>query len=169
MNGIDVALVILLLLCGLRGSWRGVFRESFGFAALLLGLLAALRGAAAGAAWLTAHAPVADLSASAVLGVAFVAIFLFVSTLLNLIGVAADQLFGRGSLRIASRASGALFGLGKGAAVLAFALLFLHLFPIVRGIDRQIMDSRLAHPMVNAAGAMLRAGWRDGSAENRQA
>ena len=39
MNGIDVALVILLLLCGLRGSWRGVFRESFGFAALLLGLL----------------------------------------------------------------------------------------------------------------------------------
>ena len=47
MNGIDVALVVLLLLCGLRGSWRGFFRESFGFAALLLGLLAALRGSPA--------------------------------------------------------------------------------------------------------------------------
>ena len=41
MNGIDVALVVLLLVCGLRGSWRGIFRESFGFAGLVLGLLAA--------------------------------------------------------------------------------------------------------------------------------
>ena len=55
MNGIDVALVVLLLLCGLRGSWRGIFRESFGFAALMLGLLAALRGADAGAEWLARH------------------------------------------------------------------------------------------------------------------
>src|SRR5215470_12432512 len=122
MNGIDVALVVLLLVCGLRGSWRGVFRESFGFAGLLVGLLAALRGAEVGAAWLTAHAPIGELSGTALLGAAFVAIFLVVSAAINLIGVACDQLFGRGALRVPSRVGGALFALAKGTAVLAFVL-----------------------------------------------
>jgi uncharacterized membrane protein required for colicin V production len=169
MNAVDVALVVLLLLCGLRGTWRGFFRESFGFAALLLGLVAALRGAEAGAAWVSAHTPAGGLNATALLGIAFVAIFLAVSGLVNLTGVACDQLFGRGVLRIPSRVGGALFALAKGAAVLAFVLLFFHLFPVVPSIDRQIANSRLARPMVSAAGAALRAGWRDGSAENRQA
>ena len=88
---------------------------------------------------------------------------------MNLIGVAADQLFGRGALQVPSRVGGALFALGKGAAVLAFVLLFLQLFPVVPGIDQQIADSRIARPMVAAAGAALRAGWRDGTAENRPA
>jgi uncharacterized membrane protein required for colicin V production len=169
MNGIDVALVVLLLLCALRGSWRGIFRESFGFAALLLGLFAALRGADAVAARLSEYPLAADLSASAVLGVAFVGIFLVVSTLVNLVGVAFDQLFGRGALRIPSRVAGALFALGKGAASLAVVLLFLRLFPVVPALDQQIATSRLARPMVSAAGAALRAGWRGGSAESRPA
>jgi uncharacterized membrane protein required for colicin V production len=169
MNGIDVALALLLLLCGLRGSWRGVFRESFGFAALVLGLLAALRGADAGASWLADHTAAAELTGTALLGAAFIAIFLVVNAAMNLLGVACDQLFGRGALRVVSRVGGALFALGKGAAVLAFVLLFLHLFPVVSGIDQQIAGSRLARPMVSAAGAVLRAGWRDGAAENRPA
>jgi membrane protein required for colicin V production len=169
MNGIDVALVVLLLLCGLRGAWRGLFREAFGFAALLLGLLAALRGADAGASRLAGHFPAADLNGTALLGTAFVAIFLVVSALVNLIGVACDQLFGRGALHIANRIAGALFALGKGIAVLAFVLLFLHLFPVLPGIDQQIAGSRIARPMMSAAGAALRAGWRDGSSGNRQA
>ena len=169
MNGIDVALVVLLLLCGLRGSWRGFFRESFGFAALLLGLLAALRGAEAGASWLSGHTQAAELNGSALLGAAFVVIFLVVSAAVNLVGVACDQLFGRGTLRIPSRIGGALFALGKGGAVLAFVLLFLHLFPVVPGIDQQITGSRIARSMVSAAGAALRAGWRDGSTATRQA
>ena len=169
MNAIDVALVVLLLVCGLRGSWRGFFRESFGFAALVIGLLAALRGAEVGAAWLSGRAPTTELSGSALLGAAFVVIFLVVSALVNLIGVAGDQLFGRGTLRVPSRVAGALFAVGKGAAVLAFVLLFFHLFPVVPGIDQQISGSRLARPMVSAAGAVLRAAWRDGAAENRLA
>lgn len=169
MNAIDVALVILLLLSALRGSWRGIFREGFGFVALLVGLLVALRGAEMGARWLNDSAPGIGLNATALLGAAFVVIFVVVSTLINLIGVACDQLFGRGALRAASRASGALFALAKGAVVLAFVLLFLHLFPVVPGIDRQIMESRIARPMVTAASAALRAGWRDGAAESRQA
>jgi uncharacterized membrane protein required for colicin V production len=169
MNGIDVALVILLLLCGLRGSWRGFFRESFGFAALLLGLLAALRGAPAGAEWLSGRVPSGEMSSSALLGAAFVGIFMIVSAAVNLVGVACDQLFGRGALRVLSRIGGALFGLGKGAAVFAFVLLFLHLFPVVPGIDQQITGSRVARPMISAASAALHAGWRDAAVENRPA
>ena len=169
MNAIDVALVLLLVVCALRGTWRGVFRESFGFAALLLGLLAALRTADSGAGWLAAHTPAGELNGSALVGVAFVVIFMAVSTLINLIGIACDQLFGRGALRIPSRILGAAFALGKGAAALALALLFFHLFPVVPSLDQQIAGSRLARPMVSAAGAALRAGWRNGAAESRQA
>ena len=169
MNGIDGALVVLLLVCGLRGSWRGFFRESFGFAALVLGLLAALRGTDAGANWLSAHAGATPLNGTALLGVAFVLIFLIVSALVNLVGLASDQLFGRGALRIPSRVGGAVFALGKGAAVLAFVLLFFHLFPVVPGIEAQLTGSRIARPMVSAAAAVLRAGWRDEAAENRHA
>jgi len=169
MNGIDVALVVLLLLSGLRGSWRGIFREAFGFLALVVGLLAALRGAPAGAGWLSAAAAGIGLNESALLGIAFVVIFLAVSTLITLVGVACDQFLGRGALRAASRASGAVFALGKGAVVLAFVLLFLHLFPVVPGIDQQIMTSRVGRPLVTAASAVLRAGWRAGADESRHA
>lgn len=160
MNAIDIGLVVVLLLCALRGSWRGLFREVFGFAALLGGLLAALRAAGPAAAWLGSVAPVADLNPTAVLGAGFVGVFLVVSAAVNLVGVAADQVFGRGALRIPSRAIGALFAAGKGAAVAACALLFLQLFPVVKGLDRTILDSRLARPLVSAAEATLRSEWR---------
>jgi uncharacterized membrane protein required for colicin V production len=170
MNALDVALVVLLLVCGLRGSWRGVFRESFGFAALIIGLWAALRCADAGSVWLGARLPAADLNPMALLGAAFVGVFLLVSTVINLVGVACDQVLGRGPLRIPSRVAGALFALGKGAAVAAFALLFLQLFPVIKGLDRTILDSRIARPLVSGAEAALRSGWREhAGAADRQA
>jgi uncharacterized membrane protein required for colicin V production len=169
MNGLDVALVLLLLLAALRGAWRGVFRETFGCAALVLGLAAALRGAEFGASWLTRYPMARDLSPATLVGVAFVAVFLAASTALNLIGVAADQVFGRGALRIPSRIAGALFALAKSGAALALVLLFLHLFPIAPAVDQQITGSRLARPMVSAATAALRAGWRNGAADDRPA
>ena len=170
MNGIDVALVVLLLILALRGSWRGIFRESFGFAALVVGLLAAVRYADAGAGWLSSYAWASELSGPALVGVAFVAIFLVVSAL--------DQ---SDRPRCATSSSGAA-RCGFPAVSVAcssrspraprcsrFVLLFLQLFPVVPGIDRQIAGSRIARPMIAAAGAALRAGWRDGAAENRPA
>jgi hypothetical protein len=111
---------------------------------------------------LSSRLVVADLNAIALVGAAFVIIFIAISTLLSLIGVACDQVFGRGALRLASRCAGAAFAVGKGAAVLAVVLLFLQLFPVVRGLDRQILDSRLGHPLASTAEAALRAGrWAD--------
>ncbi|MGD9764540.1 MAG: CvpA family protein [Candidatus Binatia bacterium] len=169
MNRIDVALVVLLLLCGLRGSWRGVFREAFGFLAVIAGLWAALRWADTGAAWLGARLPWADLNEVALVGGAFVITYLAVSTLLNIAGLAFDQLLGRGPLELPSRVGGAVFALGKGAAVLAVVLLFLQLFPVVHGIDRQILDSRLGLPLMSTAEAALRAGWGGATDAGRHA
>jgi hypothetical protein len=83
---------------------------------------------------------------------------------MSLLGIACDQVLGRGPLRLPSRAAGAVFAAGKGAAIAALALLFLQLFPLVRGLDRQILDSRLGRPLVARAEQVLRAGWRDGAA-----
>lgn len=164
MNAIDIGLVVVLLLCALRGSWRGLFREVFGFVALIGGLIAGLRFAEPAAAWLGTVAPVAEVNPTAVLGIAFVCVFLVVSTVINLVGVAMDQVLGRGALRIPSRIVGALFAAAKGAAVAACALLFLQLFPVVNGLDRRILDSRLARPLVAAAEKTLRSEWRGGAA-----
>ena len=157
MNGIDVALVILLLLCAGRGLWRGFFRESFGFLGLITGLVAALRLSDEGAAWLATYV---DVPAAARLGIAFVGIFILVHTVMNLFGFILDRLLGGVLLRRMSSAAGALFALAKGGAVLAFILLFLHLFPVVPGLDQRIMESQIARPMVSVAGSVIRAGLR---------
>ncbi len=160
MNEIDVALVVLLLICALRGFWRGFFRESCGFFSLIIGIVAALRYAEAGAALLATRIELSDLPATVRLGIAFVGIFAVVNTAGTILGFLCDRLFGSGARRRVTRVGGAVFGLGKGGAVLAFVLLFFYLFPVLPGLDRQIMDSQIARPMVAAASAVLRVGWQ---------
>lgn len=157
MSGIDAALVVLLLLCAVRGLWRGFFRESFGFLALITGLVAALRLSDEGAARLATYL---DAPATARLGIAFVGIFVLLHTAINLLGFVFDRLLGSVLLRRMSAAAGALFALAKGAAVLAFVLLFLHLCPVVPGLDQQIMQSRIGRPMVSVAASVIRTGLR---------
>lgn len=159
MNAMDVALVVLLLLCALRGFWRGFFRESFGFLGLILGIGAALRFSEAAERLLSEWFPAAmALPATGRLGVAFVATFVIVQTFLNLVGSLLDRMVGSLALRRISGAAGALFGVAKGGAVFAFLLLFLHVFPVVPGIDERIMESRVAHSLVSVAGSVVRAG-----------
>ncbi len=161
MNGIDVVLVVLLLIFTVRGFWRGFFRESFGFLALVVGLALALRFADRGAALLAVWLDFPELSAAARLGIAFVGIFVVVQTAINLIGLLCDAVVGRAALRRVSRVTGAGFAVAKGGAILAFVLLFLQLFPVAPQLDRQIMESRLARPLVSVAGLVIRVGWRD--------
>jgi uncharacterized membrane protein required for colicin V production len=157
MSGIDVALVLLLILCALRGLSRGLLRESFGFAGLMLGLLAAMLFAADGARFLGGRL---TLPETASLGVAFVGIFMLIHALLTLFGLLLDRLVATPLTRLLNGSGGALFGLAKGAAVLAFSLLFLRLFPVVPGLDERIIASPVASPMASAAASVLRFGWQ---------
>jgi len=155
MNGLDVALVIVLFVFALRGYWRGFFRESFGVLAVIAGLAAALQLAGLGALWLQERAA---LPAPIQNGAAFVGIFVIVYAIVNCIGVLLDRLTGASRLRVLQRLAGAVLGVAKGAAVLAAALLLLHLLPIVPAADTHIMGSVIARPLVGAAADVLRHG-----------
>ena len=100
MNRIDVALVVLLLLCAVRGFWRGVFRESFGFVGLIAGLVAALRFSQAVSTSLAGAIPGwGALPDAARLGIAFVATFIVVQTFFSLFGYLLDRTVGSISLQ----------------------------------------------------------------------
>jgi membrane protein required for colicin V production len=150
MNGVDIALSVLLAVCALRGYWRGFFRESFGLLALVGGVAAAVRFATLGASALQQYV---RLPAAADAGLAFVLIFVIVHTLVNLIGVLLDRLTAALFLRGINRLAGAVLGAGKGAAVLALVLLFLQLFRVIP--EGQIRGSTIGGPLVNVASKML--------------
>jgi membrane protein required for colicin V production len=155
MNPIDVALAFLLLLCALRGYWRGFFRECFGLLALITGIIAAVRLTAPGAALLQQYA---RLPAPVQTGLSFVVIFVVVHTVVNLVGVLLDRLAAALFLRGINRVAGAALGTAKAAVVLSFVLLLLHLFPVVPSLDGHIMTSTLGRPLVTAAGNVVRLG-----------
>ncbi len=155
MNVVDVALVVVLTGCALRGWWRGFFRECCGLAALVFGVVAALRFAAGGAAALE---PYVRLPAPVGLGVAFVGIFVVVHGLFNVAGVLFGRVMHTTAPGAINAAGGAAFGVAKGAVVLGFVLLFLHLFPIVSALDPQLMSSSIGRPLVAAASNAIRIG-----------
>ena len=155
MNGVDLTLLVLLTLCALRGYWRGFFREVFGLLALIGGLAAAVRYTGLGAVLLQQYV---KLPSPVDLAVTFVVIFVMVRLLVNLIGVLLDHLAGALLLQAINRVAGACVGVGKGATVLAFVLLFLHLFPVVSALDERIMDSTIGRPLMTAAGNVARLG-----------
>ncbi len=163
MNGVDLALVILLAACALRGWWRGFFRECFGFLALISAAAAALRLAGVGEVVLEPHL---RLPSPVRAGVAFVVVFVAVHAVVSVVGVLLDRLARTTPLGGVNSFAGALFGAGKAAVVLAFVLLFLHLFPLISALDPPIMSSTLGRPLVAAAGNVIRIGTQPGSASH---
>ena len=161
MNGVDVVLVVVLAGCALRGWWRGFFRECFGFLALVIGIAAALRFSAGGETVLGSHlrapAPVAS-------GIAFVAIFVVVHATINVVGVLLSRLTGATALGTLNGVGGALLGAGKGVVVLAFLLLFLHLFQVVSVVDPKVMGSNFGRSLVGVASNAIRIGAQTDSA-----
>lgn len=154
MNGVDPALAVLIAVFALRGYWRGFVRESFALLALVAGLVVAFHSAARAAVELERHL---TLPPPIEAGAAFVAVFVIVYVGVNLLGVVVDRLASGRAMGWLNRIAGVLFGMGKGAAVLAFVLLFLHLFPVFRSLDARIMSSRIGSPLVNAASSVLRS------------
>lgn len=155
MNGIDLALLVVLALCAVRGYWRGFFREVFGILGLVGGIAAAVEFATPAAGVLQQHL---KLPTPLDLGIAFVVIFAVVHVGVNVIGALLDRLAGALFLRSVSRLAGAAVAAAKGAVVLAFVLLFLHLFPVFPALDQPIMNSAIGRPLVAAASTVVRMG-----------
>lgn len=154
MNAVDIALVVILALCSLRGYWRGFFRELFGLLGLIAGGLGAISFTPAGVEFLKAYV---TLPSPVLTGIAFAAIFIVLHTGVNLIGVLLDRLAKAVFLKGVNRLAGAVFAAGKGAVVSALVLLGLHLSQVVPELDKQVMSSRIGRPMVLAAGNLVDA------------
>jgi membrane protein required for colicin V production len=153
MNSVDVVLAIVLAIFALRGYWRGFFRESFGLFALFGGLAVAMRFAPAVAVFLEPHVGQPLIRE----GTAFVGTFVLTHALVTLMGFLLDRLAGAATFGL-RRVAGAVVGVGKGGALAAFVLLFLHLFPLAATLDARIMESRLAPPLIEVAGHVMQFG-----------
>lgn len=154
MNSVDLALGLTIAVFALRGYWRGFFRESFGLLALFGGLTAALRFSPAAATRLESYLGMAVVRE----GVAFVGSFAVTYCLITLAGYVLHRLAGTAAEGWGNRLGGVAVGAGKGGALLAFVLLFVHLFPLIQSLDTQLMESRLAPPLIAAAGNVIRFG-----------
>jgi membrane protein required for colicin V production len=156
MNWIDLALSVVLLLFGLRGYFRGLFREVFS----LLGLFAGFFGAARYAEWLAgAFAPYWSAAPVLLKGIAFVICFFAIYVLFNLTGWllhrSAKALFLRG----VNRFGGVVLGFGKGAALAALAVFFATSTTLVPPSARAQLDrAYLVSPLANLADTLIRFG-----------
>src|SRR5215468_10093270 len=75
LNWIDPTLLVVLFLFGLRGYFKGLFRETLSLAGLVIGFMVAVRYDATVAVWAGSYW---NTSSIILKGAAFIAIFFFV-------------------------------------------------------------------------------------------
>jgi uncharacterized membrane protein required for colicin V production len=134
---------------------RGVFRETMGLAGVVLGGVGAAAFWQPGSAFLQRALSVRPLTGQIL---AAVLIFTAVNLIAHLAAIvgerAARLLFLGGVMRLA----GAIVGLGKGAAILGFALLLLRSYAPLPGVTQAIGASSLGEPLTEVAESVLRLG-----------
>jgi membrane protein required for colicin V production len=156
VNWVDPILLVILFLFGLRGYFKGLFRESFSIGGLVIGFMAAVRYDDVVAASAALHW---NLSPSILKAIAFVAIFFIVYFVFSLIGwvlhCSAKMLF----LQTINHLGGIAVGLGKGAAITALIILFLTSSAwISQATKERLEDSYLVPPLSQLAAEIIRVG-----------
>lgn len=146
MNRIDVILAIVFAFFAARGFWRGFSREFFGFIGLIGGVAVAAT-AYAGAVSYVAEAVPERLRPI----VAFAALFFAVDLAANVVGVVVHRLLGVLFLSPVNRIAGAVFGVAKGVAVAALALLLMRAYTPVPALMDEFERSTLARPLLGLA------------------
>jgi uncharacterized membrane protein required for colicin V production len=156
VNWIDLALLAVLALFGLRGYFRGLFREIFSLVGLVAGFMVAAHY----------NETLASLgreywnpSPLLLKGVAFVVIFFVIYFLFNLAGWllhhAAKPLF----LQTLNRLGGLAVGIGKGAAVMALVVFFAHSSSWLLASMRDKLDGAyLVSPLSRLGDGLVRIG-----------
>lgn len=156
MNWVDVTLLVALALFGLRGYFRGLFREVLSLGGLAAGLLVAARNYEIVAAYGKSYWNISPLLLK---GAAYVALFFAVFFLFNLIGWllhrSATLLF----LQTLNRIGGIAVGLIKGAAVAALILFFAATASwLPHGARDEISGAFFTSPLTWVAEEIIRAG-----------
>jgi membrane protein required for colicin V production len=156
VNWIDPIVLVILFLFGLRGYFKGLFRETLSLAGMVVGFMVAVRydqqvAALGGLYW--------DLSPLILKVASFVSIFFLVYFLFAIVGWllhrAAKVLF----LQTLNRVGGIAVGLGKGAAITALVIFFVSSSTwLPRSTKAHLEDSHLGPPLSHLAEGMIRVG-----------
>lgn len=156
VNWIDLSLLSILVLFGVRGYFKGLFREIFSLIGLVLGFLVAVRydlsiAAVAGAYW--------NASPLVLKGIAFVTLFFVVYFLLNLTGWLLHRSEKILFLQTLNRVGGVVIGIGKGAALTALIVLLVSSASWVPHSTRdEIGGAYLISPLSRLGEGILRIG-----------
>ena len=145
-----------MLLFGLRGYFRGLFREVFSLLGLVAGFVGAARYAEPLAGLVATHWNVAPIILK---GVAFMICFFVIYVLFNVTGWllhrSAKILF----LQTVNRLGGVLLGVGKGAALAALVVFTLTSTTLVPPSARERLDDTyLVSPLARLADTLIRFG-----------
>ena len=156
MNWIDPIVIVVLALFGLRGFFRGLFREIFSIVALVAGFLLAVTYVRPVAAYAEGFWQISPLILK---GSAFVGIFFTVYFLTS----AAGWLLHRSErllfLKTLNRAGGIAIGVGKGAAITALVVFFVTQASwLPRPTRDNLGGSYLIAPLSHLAESLIRVG-----------
>jgi membrane protein required for colicin V production len=156
VNWVDLILLGVLVLFGLRGFFRGLFREIFSIAGLVAGFFLAVTYAR----FVTSYVePFWQISPLLLKGSAFVAIFFIVYFLMSAAGWILHRSERLLFLKTLNRTGGIVIGLAKGAALLALAIFFLSQVSWLPRPTRHNLDgSYLATPLSYLAESLIRIG-----------
>jgi len=156
VNLVDPILLVILFLFGLRGYFKGLFREVFSLAGLVGGFVIAARYDGAVAAFAANYWNPSSILLKAA---AFVAVFFLVYFLFNLTGWLIHRSSKALFLHTVNRFGGIAIGVGKGAALGALALfLLLSASWAPASAKHRIQTSYLGPPLSRLAEGMIRIG-----------
>ncbi|MET0500373.1 MAG: CvpA family protein [Candidatus Binatia bacterium] len=156
MNWIDPIVLVILFLFGLRGYFKGLFRETLSLGGMVVGFMVAVRydeqfAALAGSYW--------DTSPLVLKVTAFVALFFVVYFVFAVVGWLLHQAARRLFLQTLNRLGGIAVGLGKGAAITALVIFFVTSSAwLPRSTKEHLEDSYLGPPLSQLAEGMIRVG-----------
>jgi membrane protein required for colicin V production len=156
VNIADTVLVGVLCLFGLRGLFKGLFRETFSLLGLIAGFMVGSRYDEPVAVLLPA---VGQLPPIVVKAISFVALFLVVYFVFCLIGWLLHRTASFLLLQSLDRAGGFFVGAGKGVAVLGLLVFLLSSFPpLSEPLISRIDQSYFARSVYRAVEQVVQAG-----------
>ncbi|MDI6793598.1 MAG: CvpA family protein [bacterium] len=138
MHWLDIVFAAILAVNILIGLSKGIIRELFPLAGLILGILIAARSYEAGAIYLT---PYLDSANWAKL-ISFTIILTLIFSIITLIGYLTFKLLHLLLLGWADRAGGAVFGAIKGIFIVCLIIILLAKFPFgqsARWLDQSLL------------------------------
>ncbi|WP_022669839.1 CvpA family protein [Hippea alviniae] len=141
MSVIDIALGIFILVLAIRGMIRGIVREVFGLAALILGVVASNMFGRSFGHYIATHLTVTPTVAYAF---GFFVMFIVVYLVLLLVGYVISSILKKIELGWLDRLLGLAFGSAKALFFIAIVVFLCESFPFLKGFGEQFRkDSQI--------------------------